>query len=54
MDNESKKMKNIKSEVQRRTYDSRRNLKEGVACLRIVDTTTKDVAAVIKWDRIEV
>ncbi|XP_049400077.1 disease resistance protein RPS5-like [Solanum stenotomum] len=58
MDKESEKLKNIKSEVEERVKDARRNLLDisanGKAWLRNVDTTTADVAAVMQRDRIEV
>ncbi|WMV08363.1 hypothetical protein MTR67_001748 [Solanum verrucosum] len=58
MDKESEKLKNIKSEVQRRAEDARRNLKDispnGEAWLRNIDTTTADVAVVMQRGRIEV
>ena len=50
MDKESEKLKNIRSEVQRRANDARRNLKDispnGKAWLTSVDTTTEYVETV--------
>uniref|UniRef100_M0ZTK5 NB-ARC domain-containing protein n=1 Tax=Solanum tuberosum TaxID=4113 RepID=M0ZTK5_SOLTU len=51
MQNESEKLKNIRSEVQRRSEDARRNLQDispnGKAWLTCVDTTTADVERVM-------
>ncbi|XP_049405117.1 probable disease resistance protein At4g14610 [Solanum stenotomum] len=51
MQNESEKQKNIRSEVQRRSEDARRNLQDispnGKAWLTCVDTTTADVERVM-------
>ncbi|KAK4736603.1 hypothetical protein R3W88_000300 [Solanum pinnatisectum] len=58
MDKESEKQKNIRSEVQRRRKDARRNLKHispnGKVWLRNVDRATADVAFVMQRGRIEV